>query len=167
MKHRTCLWIMPLSVILLNVSCTKYTGMYSDILNEKRKCERNCSKETNNTMRIQCYTKEIEKNPDNSELYFKRGETYRAIFKYTRAISDFIKVVELEPGNKNAYYAVATTASLALKNDYALQWLEKALESGFNNFQRIETDPSLDNIRKTRQFKSLIEKWRYKLSSAM
>lgn len=157
---------MLLTILICFVACNKYTGMYSGILNEKTKCKKDCSKETNGVQRIQCYTKAIEKSPDNPQLYFNRGETYREIYKYNSAISDFIKVIELEPGNTDAYYALAGTASLAYKKEYALHWLGKALESGFNNYRQISEDPSLDNIRQSKGFKSLMEKWGYELSAS-
>lgn len=166
MRYRNCLQILLLSLFIGLLACTQNTGLYKDILNERNKCARNCLKETNDVLRIQCYTKTIEKNPDNPQLYFKRGETYRETFKYTSAISDFIKVIELEPGNTDAYYALAGTASLAYKKEYALHWLEKALESGFDNYRRISEDPSLDNIRQSKRFKSLLEKWGYEISAS-
>ena len=125
---------------------------------KSRKCTKKCSKTTNDFLRIKCYTKCIENNPNNADLYFIRGEQNRKILKFTSAISDFIKSVELEPGNLEAYYAVASTASLAYKKKYALLWLQKALEAGFNDYQRIATDPRLDNIRNTKEFKKLLKK---------
>ncbi|MFC1476402.1 tetratricopeptide repeat protein [Fibrobacterota bacterium] len=166
MKRNYCLLIMFLTAILLTITSEySYGGESNDILQRNRKCVKKCTKQANLILRINCYTKYIEKNPQNPDLYYLRGETYLKVFKYNSAISDFIKVVELEPGNVEAYYLVASTASLAYKKEYALTWLQKALEAGFSDFERISEDPSLDNIRKGKGFKALMKQWDYELSS--
>ena len=161
MSHRYYVIILFLVFGILLPACNTYfySGKGNDISAKNNKCIKKCSKATNDLLRIKCYTKCIEKNPTNPDLYFIRGEQYRNILKFTPAISDFIKSVELEPGNLEAYYAVASTASLAYKKEYALHWLQKALEAGFNDYQRISTDPYLDNIRNTKEFKILIKKF--------
>ena len=166
MKRNYCLLIMFLMAILLTLTLEySYGGERSDILERNRKCIKKCTKQGNLILRINCYTKYIEKSPQNPDLYYLRGETYLKVFKYNSAISDFIKVVELEPGNVEAYYLVASTASMAYKKEYALTWLQKALEAGFSDFERISEDPSLDNIRKSKGFKALMKQWNYELSS--
>jgi len=166
MKRNSCLLIMFLAATVLTLTPEYgYGGENDDILQRNRKCVKKCTKQANLVLRINCYTKYIEKSPENADLYYLRGETYLKVFKYNSAISDFIKVVELEPGNIEAYYNVASTAALAYKKEYALTWLQKALEAGFNDFERITGDPSLDNIRKSQGFKDLMKKWNYELSA--
>lgn len=167
MKRNKDMLVMFLTVVLLILSSTQfsYGGEKGDILQRNRKCVKKCTKQANLILRINCYTKYIEKNPQNPDLYYLRGETYLKVFKYNSAISDFIKVVELEPGNIDAYYIVASSASLAYKKEYAITWLQKALEAGFSDLKRISEDPSLDNIRKSKGFKDLMKKWDYELSS--
>lgn len=167
MKHNYCSLIMFLVATLLTLTYTQfsYGEENEDILQRNRKCVKKCTKQANLILRINCYTKYIEKNPQNPDLYYLRGETYLKVFKYNSAISDFIKVVELEPGNIDAYYIVASSASLAYKKEYAITWLQKALEAGYCDLKRISEDPSLDNIRKSKGFKDLMKKWDYELSS--
>ena len=95
------------------------------------------------------------------------GLSENKFYAWGLALSDFIKVIELEPGNLKAFYALASTASLAYKNEYALYWLEKALEAGYNNYELLADDPSLDNIRNTTKFQFLMEKYGNKLTSTM
>lgn len=167
MKYNTKVQIIFLAFIIITFPFAKYcySGDNGDFLKRNRKCIKKCTKQANRLLRIKCYDKFIERNPENPDLYILRAKTYLKINKYNSAISDFIKVVELEPGNTEVYYAIASTASLAHNKEYALRWLKKALEAGFNDYQRIATDSSLDNIRNSKEFKELMKKLNYELSS--
>ncbi len=166
MGHRYYLLVVLLSGITLLSSCTKPSGMYSNILNDRSKCKKNCLKETNDVWRVHCYTRALDKDPDNPELYLKRGLTYFETFKYTAAVNDFKKVIELEPGNIKVYYFLARSSSLAIRKEDALYWLEKALESGFDDYPQLAADPSFENIRKTQGYQRLMEQWQNELSVA-
>lgn len=167
MKHNLRIVFIFMVAALITISYTEYCfGKKSDNTSQlSSKCAKKCTKDANYMLRVKCFTNCIEKNPTDPVLYFQRGATYRKIFIFNSAISDFIKVVELEPENIEAYYAIATTASLAFNKESALLWLQKAFEAGFTDLRRIALDPYLDNIRKSREFKDLINKWDYKLSS--
>ena len=162
--RRALLLLTAVIPILLPAGQT-YAGKNNNDLESSNKCSKRCSKNANYMVRVECYTRCIEDNPDNARLYYLRGETYRKVFLFNSAISDFIKVVELEPENIDMYYTIASTAALAYNKEYALLWLQKALEAGFNDVQRIASDPSLNNIRNSREFKDLMDKWDYEFSS--
>ncbi len=123
----------------------------------RTKCPRNCSEAENLSMRVECYTKAIYKEPNNPSLYFMRGKTNQKLFKFTDAMSDFLKVVELEPGNKEACYALASVASIGFHKEYALHWLEKAIDAGYNDYQEIINDLSMQNIHNMDKFKTLLK----------
>ena len=40
----------------------------------------------------------------------------------------------------------------------ALEWLERALKNGYNNWDAIQNDPDLNNIRQTEGFEALMKK---------
>jgi tetratricopeptide (TPR) repeat protein len=44
----------------------------------------------------------IATNPENKELYFRRGAPYRFKKNSQKAVDDFTKVLELDPKNENA-----------------------------------------------------------------
>lgn len=142
--------VMVMTLFL--VSCSTGGKLFSS-----SKCPKDCSQSENLSVRAECFTKMIEKELKNPSLYFKRGKVYQKLFKFTKAMSDFLKVVELEPGNKDAYYALAGVASISYHKEYALHWLEKAIDAGYNDYQEIINDPSLENIRDTEKFKTLLK----------
>ncbi len=60
------------------------------------------------------------------------------------------------------YYDVATLYSLMADRDKAIDYLEKAFEAGCTYFGLIHWDDQLDNIRDTREFKALVDKYEKK-----
>jgi tetratricopeptide (TPR) repeat protein len=123
----------------------------------ERRLLKDCSEDLNTEMKISCYTKAIKKSPKNASLYFKRGKAYQDILKFTCSMQDYMKVVELEPGNTDIYYALASVASLAYYREKALYWLKKALEAGYNNYEQLVKDPSFYNLKNTREFIQLLD----------
>ena len=82
-----------------------------------------------------------------------------------KAISFMDKLLEDDPeGN---YYDAACLYSIMGDKDKALDYLKKAFESGFNNFNHMLRDYDLDNIRDTEEYKSLVSQYAGKLSSAI
>jgi tetratricopeptide (TPR) repeat protein len=138
--------------------------MYGDVVLKVTRCTK-CADKSEFEPTIQYITKQIEDCPTNPDFYFIRGDLYFKKFKFSSAMSDFLKVVELDPENLEAYYAVASNASLSYNKAYAIHWLQKAIESGFDDYERISADPTLAFIRNTKEFKRLIAKLSYKLSS--
>jgi hypothetical protein len=57
---------------------------------------------------------------------------------------------------------MACLYSLQGMTDESLEWLEKALEKGFDNFDHLETDPDMENAREAPGFKDLVKKYRKK-----
>lgn len=118
---------------------------------------KDCSKSVSAESKIACFTKALKKDSENASLYFKRGKVYQEIFKFTSAMYDFLKVVELEPGNGDAYYALASVASLAYYKEKAVFWLKKAFETGYNDYEQLVNDPSFQNLKNNREFKKILK----------
>ena len=50
---------------------------------------------------IRCYDEIIKLDPEDSEIYYDRGNTYSNLEKYEEAIQDFKKVLELDPEDRD------------------------------------------------------------------
>eukprot|EP00958_Prasinococcus_capsulatus_P029626 scaffold7576_cov417-Prasinococcus_capsulatus_cf.AAC.3 len=105
------------------------------------------------------YAKTKELEAQRGELFelgldlFRKGE-YRA------ALEQFEDVIGLEPLNymgddfsrytleyRLSHYNVACCLSKLEEIDPALQALQEAMESGFEAFDQIRSDPNLENVR--------------------
>ena len=50
------------------------------------------------------------------------------------------------------------------ENNQALEYLEKALEKGYENLEKIQSDPDLEEIRNDPTYKDIMEIWHQKIN---
>jgi len=109
---------------------------------------------------IEYYTKAIELKPDDFKNYNNRALAYYAKGEYDKALAEFIRAVELDSKDSVSYYNIACLYSLKNNTKEACNWLNKAIEKGYDNWNSIKQDKDLDNIRSTPCYKRIISgKW--------
>lgn len=89
-------------------------------------------------------------------IYIDQGIKYMNIRRFANAEKEFLRVLKLDSKNESALYNIACCYSLWGKVENALDYLEKAVKSGFDDLGHIENDPDLDSLRQTERYKSLI-----------
>ena len=65
----------------------------------------------------------------------------------------------MEADSTGNYYDAACLYSIMGEKEKALDYLEKAFKSGFNNFHHLDKDYDMDNIRGTDRYKELLSKY--------
>ncbi len=81
----------------------------------------------------------------------------RAVKKeYKAAFPIFKKILERWPDYADAYYHIACIYAMQNKIEESVEWLQKAIEKGFNNLQYLEADSDLINIRGSLYYNRLI-----------
>ena len=78
---------------------------------------------------------------------FKTALRFAAEKNFNPAIGLLQRILAVTPENSMIYYNIACL--YALKNDkkQAMDWLHRAVEKGYDDWDHMETDPDLDNIR--------------------
>ncbi|MBF0338569.1 MAG: hypothetical protein HQL05_12155 [Nitrospirae bacterium] len=108
------------------------------------------------------YTKSIEIDSGDEKLigkaYEHRGTAYMVINKRNKAEEDLKKAAKLLPDSFSVYYNLACLYSLENKIDLALDSLDKALANGFQEYDLLRGDSELKNLRKSPEFKKVLEK---------
>ena len=97
---------------------------------------------------------------DGTKLFAKSQGLFKEK-KYEEAITGYKKIYEHFPKTKmgaNVAYNIACGYGLLNKNSDALEWLEKAIDSGFTTSALIRQDEDLANVRKEAKFAKLLEK---------
>ncbi|BDA41945.1 Protein MET1, chloroplastic [Coccomyxa sp. Obi] len=108
----------------------------------------------------------------------KRRELFdQALSKFKQnniegALIDFEEVISMEPKNylgddfsrvtqifRVAQYNVACCYSAINQVDAGLEALESALSAGFEQYNKVRTDPNLETLRKSPKFKKLIDQY--------
>ncbi len=90
---------------------------------------------------------------------FDRGLAELTARNFEESIAAFERCIELFPDRPTAYYNIACAHSLNSQIDKANEYLEKALERGFEDLDHINADTDLDNIRNSEGFLRLIKKF--------
>ena len=77
---------------------------------------------------------------------------------YTDAISLLSgPMLKLEPDNAAINYNIACLYALQNDQEKAISWLRLAVEKGYDNWEKIKTDPDLENIRDSKYYKEIIK----------
>jgi tetratricopeptide (TPR) repeat protein len=111
---------------------------------------------------VKYFMKSIELDPANYNYYVGLAYTYVRNGKYEESGQLFLKSIELAPDVSFNYYNMACFYSLQGMAQEGLGWLQKALDKGFDNFEHLETDPDMQNVRASDGFKDLVKKYRKK-----
>ena len=104
----------------------------------------------------------IEKASDQpvmlSKAYEQRGAAYLVQKKFNKALDDLKKASELQPKSPSIFYNLSCLYSVTKAVDLGLDALDKALSNGFNNYEALKNDTDLTNLRKSPEFKKILEK---------
>ncbi len=76
---------------------------------------------------------------------------------YAEALSVFQRILIYWPDNIKTYYNIAAAYSRLNEIDKSINWLDQAVNKGYDNWDLIKTDPDLANIRDSLAYKELIK----------
>jgi len=108
---------------------------------------------------IEFLEKLIEKDPNYVDALFLLGELYTKKKKYQKALEIDLRLSELKPDDPIVFYNLACDYSLLNKKTEGLKALEKAFQLGYDDIDYLFKDPDLKNLRKSKRFERVIEKY--------
>jgi tetratricopeptide (TPR) repeat protein len=106
------------------------------------------------------YKKAIELMPGDANLQSNYGTLLESQNRLEEAETAYKKAIELNADYFRAYYYLAGIKAKQNQLTEAIDLLKKSLEKGFANFESMNRNPALDNLREMPEFKSLMEKYR-------
>ncbi len=109
----------------------------------------NAEKELNNAIKI---------HPNYAEALMNRGVLYMSMNKLNKAELDLKAAFALEPKNSNIGYNIICLYSKTNRVDLAIDLLDETLKLGFDNYDSLRSDPDLKALRKSKEFKKVLEK---------
>jgi len=104
------------------------------------------------------FSNAINKDPNYAEAYSNRAVAYMLQKKNNKALDDLKKAKEIKPDSATIRYNLASVHSLMGNTDYGLDELDAALSKGFNDYDSLRKDPDINNLRKSKEFKKILEK---------
>lgn len=105
------------------------------------------------------YKKALELIPNDANLYNNYGNLLEGLARLPEAEAIYKKAIEVNPNYFRAYYYIASIKARQNLSAEAIEWLGKALEKGYTNFESIHKNAAFDALREVSEFKALLSKY--------
>ena len=90
--------------------------------------------------------------------YNNRGFTFLLMGKHDAAEENLMRSLELNPNNIYALNSMSELNAARNNAEEACNWLRKAIEKGYNNWNYLKMSRTYDNVRNAPCFQRIIEK---------
>ena len=107
---------------------------------------------------IEQYQKALSIKSDYIQALNNLSLVYADRNEYHKSLGCLKKILQLMPNSAKICYNIACIYARQNKIDDAVHWLKKAINKGFNNWDLIEKDPDLKNIKGTKFYNELVAK---------
>jgi adenylate cyclase len=94
------------------------------------------------------YPSYLMRNPDDARAIIFYAIMLQFMGELDEAKSKMLRAIELSPNDSTMLYNAACFYSTAGDNELAIEHLNKAISTGYENYAYIKRDPDLENIRK-------------------
>jgi tetratricopeptide (TPR) repeat protein len=98
----------------------------------------------------------LEKNRDSVSALFSLGELYTQNGDYAEGLAVDERLSALFPFDPTVRYNLACSLSLLDRCDDALEALRKSINLGYDDFETLQNDTDLDNVRNHAGFIELL-----------
>jgi Flp pilus assembly protein TadD len=100
----------------------------------------------------------VEADAKNVRALQMLGQALTRVGRHQEALEADLRVTQLSPKDPVAYYNLACSFSNLENLDGAFESLHRAFELGYNDYRHLLRDPDLENVRRDRRFKRLLDK---------
>ena len=97
-------------------------------------------------------------DPRHSRALEMLGQALTRAGRHQEALEADLRVTVLRPKDAVAHYNLACSYSNLEDVDSAFDALHRAFDLGYNDYRHLLKDPDLQNLRKDRRFKSLLNR---------
>lgn len=106
---------------------------------------------------VPLWEKLTESNPVNGAYWYNLGYAYYNNRNYEKSTEAYKKQLELRWGNLyNIAYNIACNAALAGQKEPALEWLQKAFDTGFTSYTHAQEDADLKSLHGDPRFNTIL-----------
>ena len=107
---------------------------------------------------IDFYEGIIEKKPNFVEALMALGDLYTKVGQHEKGLAIDEKLSKLRPYNPIVLYNLACSYSILNDSKKAFRTIQKAIECGYRDFEHLEHDPDLINLRQDNRFQHYLAK---------
>ncbi len=117
-------------------------------------------KKNNKNFEINFFEGVVKKAPSFVEALSVLGDLYTKKGMYDKGLSVDRRLVKIRPEDPIVLYNLACSYSLINELDKSFYFLKKSIDSGYEDFEFLESDEDLQNIVNDVRFKEYFEKIR-------
>lgn len=100
----------------------------------------------------------LESNPQDIRALEMLGQALTRAGKHDEALDADLRLADLRPKDPIAFYNLACSYSHLENLDAAFDALHRAFDLGYRDYRHLLRDPDLENVRRDRRFKRLLDK---------
>ncbi|MFH1092652.1 MAG: hypothetical protein V1739_00695 [Candidatus Omnitrophota bacterium] len=108
---------------------------------------------------IEFFEKLIEEKPDFVDVLIPLAEAYTKAGDYGKGLAVDKRLSELRPDDSIVHYNLACSFSLTGKINEAIEALKKAVNLGYDDFDYMNIDQDLLNVRNNNRYKEIFNGW--------
>ena len=108
-------------------------------------------------MALRQYKRALQLNPKFVPAINNLGLVTAANQEYYKALTVFMDVLNYWPDDAETHYNIACMYARLKRVDESIEWLKKAIDKGYTNWENIKKDEDLDSIRDALAYKELIK----------
>lgn len=110
---------------------------------------------------IVLYESFVKSEPNNGRAWFNLGYALHYSREHTRAVAAFEHSLGLGYHKPVSTYNIACAYAMLNQREAAFEWLDRAIQAGFDSYGDLSWDRDLDNLRADPRFKRFIENANY------
>ncbi len=107
----------------------------------------------------------LEKNPQCTEAIVLLADIYTRLGKYKEGLAMDERLANIRPDDDIVFYNLACSYSLLKEIDKAFRSIKHAINCGYNDFEHLDQDPDLENLRSDPRFKRYLLRLKSKKGS--
>src|SRR6185436_11674595 len=100
----------------------------------------------------------LDSNPRHSRALEMLGQALTRVGRHDEALEADLRLANLRPKDPVAFYNLACSYSNLANLDAAFDALRRAFDLGYRDYRHLLRDPDLENVRRDRRFKTLLDK---------
>lgn len=95
--------------------------------------------------------------------FIRKGDSCYTNKSYKTSVAFYKKAFDKEHTNSTDLYNGACAAALANESEYAFNWLNLAIDNGYENLNHLKKDSDLNSLHSQKKWKKFIEKFQRKM----
>jgi len=103
------------------------------------------------------YNRALQLNPKFLPALNNLALVTAANQEYYKALTIFLDILKYLPNDAETHYNIACMYSRLKRVDKSIEWLKKAIDKGYTNWENIKKDGDLDNIRDAFAYQELVK----------